>query len=140
MFWLENVIFVFMFLIYEVILAPFVWLKVIYNIIKGQDSALAFAKYAFPLILWLLIGWVLVFVFILLDLNYLFKILLHHQGHLKQDERDEKQEKDLKMKKLRVFNEVREIVNVMYDSITRSIDLKNSKKKNKTLDLILGTK
>eukprot|EP00347_Sterkiella_histriomuscorum_P022855 403336899 len=113
MFWAENVIFVFIFLIYEICLIPAVYIKTFINIVS---CSVGLFTIMFQLSYWFFSGIFFSFFLIFRDIYYLLKILSMHQGcrqamgladELKEDVID----KDLKLK---VYNEIRETVIAVY--------------------------
>lgn len=75
MFWLENIAWLGLFLVYEVALAPFVYFKNILNVAIGTQGTV---KKIFSTLAWLFTGPFYILFFILRDLFYLFQILSWH--------------------------------------------------------------
>lgn len=70
-FWLENVFYIFFFFMYEMILCPYIYIKVLFNIMV-MTSFLQF----FPLVLfWLVTGPFILFYALGKDMFYFVKIL-----------------------------------------------------------------
>lgn len=77
MFWLENIIWLLVFMAYEVALSPLVYLKNIFVVGWATQGLL---QKVWHIVAWLFLGPILLIYFILRDMNYMFRILCEHQG------------------------------------------------------------
>lgn len=75
MFWIENLVFLLFFLIYETLLSPVAYIKIWYNIIKTSSS---YSKIFGNCCVWILIGPIMMPLLIVGDCINLTKILLYH--------------------------------------------------------------
>jgi hypothetical protein len=74
-FWLENLIGVFFFTIFELVLIPIVYLKTIFNVMYSTNG---FFTTVFNVIKWLIFGFVYLIVILTWDVSMLVKILYMH--------------------------------------------------------------
>jgi hypothetical protein len=103
-FWVENSFFLFLFVIYELLLCPILFLRVIYNIV-----ILSSFLTLIPLILfWIIIGPLYLVANIFVDVFYLIKILCDYQEE--EDMFKEKEEEDFKQDKIVIYNEVIDVM------------------------------
>lgn len=77
MFWIENFLFIFAFLVFEVCISPIAYAKVWINLIKNSMGVL---NTIVNCAIWLVIGIFIMFYLLLRDVVYLMKILGHHDG------------------------------------------------------------
>lgn len=77
MFWLENIIWLLIFMAYEVLLCPFVYLKNLFVVAWATQGLFLTIWHT---VAWLFSGPILLVFFVLRDLFYMFKILTMHQG------------------------------------------------------------
>lgn len=75
MFWLENILFLLAFFIFELMMFPIAYIKVWYNILKNSTGISKMLGYS---IVWILIGIILMFFIILNDCGNVFNILMQH--------------------------------------------------------------
>mmetsp|Transcript_43453 Transcript_43453/g.41915 ORF Transcript_43453/g.41915 Transcript_43453/m.41915 type:complete len:255 (-) Transcript_43453:762-1526(-) len=125
-FWMENTLFILLFFLYELVLTPFIYLRVIYNI-----SKLATIITFIPLeIFWLIIGPFYLTYSIFKDIFYMCKILCDYQQE--EDTLKEKEEEDFKQDKIVIYNEVMDVMkSVMHLFMRRKKDQKSQKKEEK---------
>ena len=116
MFWLDNFVFIFAFLGYEVIISPFAYFKVWYNIIK---NSVGLVKKIGNCIAWALIGVVMMVFIMISDCCNLIKILCQHKGcrygytdELAEDEVD-------RSLKIKIYNETRATVISLYKRLQK---------------------
>ena len=77
MFWLENIFFLIIFLVFELLIAPVAYIKVWINILKNSMGIL---NTIINCTVWLIAG-VFILIFLLIrDVAYLMKILSYHNG------------------------------------------------------------
>mmetsp|Transcript_45393 Transcript_45393/g.33176 ORF Transcript_45393/g.33176 Transcript_45393/m.33176 type:complete len:312 (+) Transcript_45393:2391-3326(+) len=127
-FWFENSLFIFLFFLYELVLCPLIYLRVVYNVAK-LSTFLSFL----PLeLFWLLIGpFYLVYV-IFRDIFYLVKILCDYQQE--EDNLKEKEEEDFKQDKIVIYNEVIDVMrSIMHLFLKRRQEQKSFKKQEVNL-------
>lgn len=77
MYWIENVVFIGAFLVFEIVIFPVAYAKVWINLIKNSMGVL---NTIVNCLVWLLIGLFVMFYLLLRDMAYLLKILGHHDG------------------------------------------------------------
>mmetsp|Transcript_39063 Transcript_39063/g.37383 ORF Transcript_39063/g.37383 Transcript_39063/m.37383 type:complete len:195 (-) Transcript_39063:478-1062(-) len=110
MFWIENIAFILLMVLYELALVPFVYLKLGFNILTFGHLPSSF-KY-FPV-------WLVAIPFLLLaaavhDLYQFFRILLNYQEDAKlTDLRQE--EEDLIKDKIVIYNEMIDVMRIIQD-------------------------
>jgi len=101
-FWLENFFFFIpQMLIYETLLVPLIYLRLIYNILRVESSLMN----AIGLVIaWLIIGPFYLFYSLLVDMFYYFKVLLdyHEDDSLGEEQAQEDELQD----KIVIYNEV----------------------------------
>lgn len=103
-FWLENVAYIFSFLIYEFMLCPVIYLKIFLNII-----ILAGWLKVIPLLFfWMFVGPFVLLFAICKDLFFYIKILCDYQDE--EDQFKEKEEEDFKQDKIVIYNEVIDVM------------------------------
>jgi hypothetical protein len=103
-FWLENVAYIFSFLIYELMLCPVIYLKIFLNII-----ILAGWLKVIPLLFfWMFVGPFVLLFAICKDLFFYIKILCDYQDE--EDQFKEKEEEDFKQDKIVIYNEVIDVM------------------------------
>ena len=112
-YWLENVIFILAFFLYELFLVPVVYGKTFLNIVT---CSVGLFTIMFHCVAWFLSGFFFTLFLVLRDIYYLVKILLMHQGcrqamGLTDELTDTEIDREIKLK---VYNEVRETVIEMY--------------------------
>ena len=109
-FWLENTLYYIPFMIiYEVLLIPYIYLRMVFNIMKVEDffPGLGYSS------VWLMIGIPYLLGAAVIDVYYFFKVLCDYR----EDEFDDKTEVEDKLQdKVVIYNEiidtVRSIVNI----------------------------
>ena len=89
-FWLENIVYILVFLIYEVSLVPFIYVKVSINIIRLAT----FFNMLFLLSLWILFGILFLIYGVFKDMFFFFKTLCDYKDE--DDQYKEKEEEDAK--------------------------------------------
>jgi len=89
-FWCENFLYLKFFLAYELLLCPFILLKVSYNIMRGSTFINFFPMFFF----WIIVGPLFLIFAVLKDLFYLMKILCEYNED--EDQFKEKEEEDFK--------------------------------------------
>lgn len=77
MFWVENVFFILIFLVFEILIFPVAYIKVWINIIKNSMGIL---NTILNCIIFLIIGIFTMLYLLLRDVCYLIKILSYHNG------------------------------------------------------------
>lgn len=75
MFWAENLLFVFLFFIVEIIICPFAYMKIWWNIIFNSQS---FFKILMSIIIFAIIGIPMILFLVLRDCAYVIYILSFH--------------------------------------------------------------
>ncbi|CDW78613.1 UNKNOWN [Stylonychia lemnae] len=130
-FWIENVIFLFIFLLYEIFLIPVVYVKTFINIIT---CSVGLFTIMFHCAAWFFSGFFFSFFLVFRDIYYLAKILSMHQGcrqalGLADELKEEVIDKEVKLK---VYNEIRETVIEVY------IDIRKQNKGGEEYDQFLG--
>ena len=111
MYWLENSVFILGFLLFEMGISPFAYLKVWFNLIKNSMGILNLITNC---LVWLLIGIPTLIFLIFRDVYYLIKILCYHNG-CRYGKADELQEDQVDPKvKLQVYNDTRATVISLY--------------------------
>lgn len=101
-FWLENFcFFITQFLVYETLLIPLIYLRLIYNILRVESNLLN----AFVLILlWLIIGPIYLLHGLVQDMYYYFKVLFDY--HEDDSAGEEQQKEDELQDKIVIYNEL----------------------------------
>ena len=111
MFWIENLLFIFGFLVFEVCISPIAYIKVWVNLIKNSMGVL---NTIVNCSVWLLIGIFVMLFLIARDVTYLMKILGHHDG-CKAGKVDELAEDPIDPNlKIQIYNETRATVISLY--------------------------
>lgn len=112
-FWLENIIMVFLFFLYEFLLLPFVYGKIFWNLMFSSQGLFTVIFYC---LIWIFAGFFFTFGLLLRDIFYVLKILAMHQGcRHAMGLPDELKEATLDpLVKLKVYNEVRNTVIELY--------------------------
>ena len=78
-FWLENLCFYIPnMLIYEVLLIPFIYLRLIYNILRVEDNRLNAILLVFT---WIIIGFFYLLYYLVIDMLFYFKILYDYHDN-----------------------------------------------------------
>ena len=103
-FWLENIIYIFLFLSYELMLVPFIFLRVIFNIVKLAS----FLNMILLTFLWIIIGLFYLLYGVFKDMFFFAKILCDYKDE--EDQRLEKEEEDSKQDKIVIYNEVLDVM------------------------------
>ena len=89
-FWFENAFYIFLFVLYEFILCPLIFLRVFYNIARLST----FLTFLPLLLFWLVIGPFYLLYIIFRDVFYFVKILCDY--HEEEDNLKEREEEDFK--------------------------------------------
>jgi hypothetical protein len=74
MFWIENIVFISLMLLYEIILIPIAYFKIMFDLATSRSMEALF-KY---IPIWIFVGPVLLLVALYLDMYHFFKILLNY--------------------------------------------------------------
>jgi hypothetical protein len=117
-FWLENVVFLALYLLYELCLLPLVYFKVFFNLLFSPKGLFTVIFYC---LVWLFFGIALTFVMVLQDIWCLLTILAMHQGcrsAMALSDELEQVRVDSRLK-LKVYNEVRQTVIELYIEIRK---------------------
>ena len=111
MYWLENLVFIGAFLLFELLLLPIAYIKVWMNLIKNSMGVLNLITNC---LVWLLIGIPTIVFLFLRDGFYLLKILCHHNG-CRYGKAEEMLEEHIEPKvKMQIYNETRATVISLY--------------------------
>ena len=114
MFWIENIVFVGAFLAFEAIIFPIAYAKVWINLIRNSMGVL---NTIVNCIIWLLIGFFVMFYLLLRDVAYLMKILSHHDG-CRAGKVDELADDPIDPTvKIQIYNETRATVISLYQRL-----------------------
>ena len=116
MFWLENIIFISFFLAFELIISPFAYIKVWFNIVR---NSMGVCRTILNCIVWAIIGVIMMFYIVVSDCVNLIKILCYHNGcrHGFIDDLAE-EEVDTALK-IKVYNETRATVISLYKRLQK---------------------
>jgi len=118
MFWMENILFVSAFLVFELCLGPFVWIGCMINIIYCTNGMFTTVYNTFK---WCLLGLLYLAFILIKDVYNLLKILCMHRGCREAKnlssgiDLDEVERK--KLLKIDCFNSIRGVVISMYREI-----------------------
>ena len=104
-FWFENGFYFLFLFFYELVLLPFIYLRVIYNVIR-MASACMLIPYV---LLWFFVGPFYLLVRLFIDLFYLGRIFCDTQHE--EDAQKQKEEEDYKYDKIMIYNEVITVMN-----------------------------
>lgn len=85
MYWLENIVFITIFILFELLISPLMYLKMFYNIWFIPQSMLT---RIFVYIGWFFGGYIFIFFLILYDTKIFINILKNYQGHQKSSDED----------------------------------------------------
>ena len=78
-FWLENLLFYIpKMLIYELFLIPFIYLRLIYNILRVEDNRL---NAILLVLIWIVIGMFYLLFYLVIDMLHYFKILYDYHDN-----------------------------------------------------------
>ncbi len=114
MFWLENILFLAIFFLFELLLMPVAYCKIWFNIIKNSLGVL---NTVLNIVFWLFLGIFISFFLALRDTYYLFRIFLYHHG-CRFGRFDDNGEVELDPQtRVHVYNEVREAVINLYKQV-----------------------
>ena len=120
-FWMENIIFVFAFFLFELMLVPLLYLVCMFNIIYSTNGMFTTV---YNIIKWLLLGFLYLAFILMKDVWYLLRILSMHEGCKKANEKEEKSsEKEKKERsdkldmQMTCYNQIRGIIIKMYTEI-----------------------
>ena len=108
MFWLENIVFLLLFIVVEIVLSPFVYIKNIANVIYSSYGLFTTIFYT---IIWIFFGVGYILFMAFYDLYSLFNILTMLEGcrkHFDLDNDLDEEEEDLDMI-VRCYNDAREV-------------------------------
>jgi hypothetical protein len=111
MFWLENVIFIVVYLAMTAALGPIAYIKIWINVIRNSVGVLSTIL---NIVLWAISGPFLTLYLIFRDVYYLIKILSYHQGCRFGQHDEMAEEKIDPHSKVRIFNETRSTVISLY--------------------------
>lgn len=76
-FWLENLILGLIFFIYEILISPIVYGRILLNLVACNQGLFTVISYVLT---WIFFGAILTFIIVLKDIRNLFKILKMHEG------------------------------------------------------------
>lgn len=113
-FWIENILYIAGFIMFEVFLSPFVFLKSIYTIVYSTNGMFTTA---FNIFKWVVFGILYLFFILCTDVVILLDILRMHDGcraYKDQFDIDQDDDEINDDRKLELFNEVREVVITHY--------------------------
>ena len=109
MFWLENIVWLSLFMVYEALLSPFVYFKTLIVVAWATQGLFMTIWNTFA---WMVAGPIYIVFFILRDTQYLFRIFLMHKGcRAANNIKDELATEQFPiMDEVNCFNEARHIV------------------------------
>jgi hypothetical protein len=108
MFWLENLVYIVLFLVYELSLVPIIYFKMFFNLIRST-GVFSFIPLALT---WVLIGPIVLVFYGLKDTFYFVKTLCDYGTD--EDLIKEKEKEDEKASEEIIFNEVLAVINSLY--------------------------
>ena len=115
MFWFENMFYIMVFILNEILLFPLIYIKVAINVVY-----LASWLMLVPLLLfWLLVGPFVLIYSLSKDLFFYIKILCDYQDD--EDQFKEKEEEDFKQDKIVIYNEVMDVMHSILHIYKRKI-------------------
>jgi hypothetical protein len=141
MFWVENIVYVLCFFLFEVIISPFAYLKIWFNlfqIVKTTGSGtLGFFKSLFYTLIWAFLGPLLMIYIVSVDIKNFLHILIFHDGFTRTKEDRIAAFKTDDNMKIRLYNETRAIVISLSKKIGRFIQKENELALNLTDELVI---
>ena len=141
MFWVENVVYVLCFFLFEVIISPFAYLKIWFNlfqIVKTTGSGtLGFFKSLFYTLIWAFLGPLLMIYIVSVDIKNFLHILIFHDGFTRTKEDRIAAFKTDDNMKIRLYNETRAIVISLSKKIGKFIQKENELALNLTDELVI---
>jgi hypothetical protein len=108
MYWLENVLFIMIFILFELLISPLMYVKTFYNIWFIPQSMLT---RIFVYIAWFFGGYIFVFFLILYDTKIFINILKTYEGHQTLSEEDKNLKK---IDKKKIYNQLRSVMVTLY--------------------------
>ena len=108
-FWLENLVYLILMLVYEILLVPLIYFKVIINIIKVAS----FLNMIMLVLLWVLFGIFFLFFGVMKDMFYFMKTLCDYKDE--DDQYREKEEEDFRQDEIVIYNEIFEVMRTILD-------------------------
>jgi len=121
-FWGENIFFFLFFLAYEFVLVPFIFFRIIYNIMRLAS----FFRMLYLVLVWLCVGPIILFMGVLKDTFYFLKILMNYQE--KDQVKREKEEADFKQDKIVIYNEMVDVLRSILHIFKKKADEEKQKK------------
>jgi hypothetical protein len=117
MFWIENLFFVILLLIYSIILIPIIFFKMLYNFFRSMKI------YTFvPIALtWIVLGLLVLPFYAFKDVAYLIIILCNYNDE--EDQMKEKKQEDDKQDRIMVYNEVIDVMRAIYVVVKKKKEL-----------------
>lgn len=114
MFWLENIVFVIAFFLFELLIMPIAYIKVWINIVRNSMGIL---NTILNCVIWALIGIFMMFFLLFRDVSYLVKILSYHNG-CRFGKVDELAEESVDPAlRIKIYNETRATVISLYQRL-----------------------
>lgn len=131
-FWLENIcFFIPYFLVYEALLIPLIYLRLVYNILKVETNK-PFATLLS--LVWLLVGPFYLFHGLLQDMYYYLKVLYEYNEDVTVGGEDEQSKEDKLQDKIVIYNELidtmRAIMNIFKSKKASKLKKKKGAKSN----------
>ena len=127
-FWIENLVYIIGFLLYEIMLIPLIYVKVFYNLL------IATSFFNFLLIgpFWVLVGPTILFFYSMKDTFYFIRILCDYGD---EDQQDEKLYEIDKQDKIVIYNEILEVMtSIMFISRMKKKQFDQEKLKSKNMN------
>lgn len=113
-FWTENLLYLISFLMYEAVQCPWIFVRVIYNVIK-LATYLQIVPY---IALWLIIGPFMLIFGIFKDFFFFVKILCDYQETANQEK--EVEEKELNKDKIVLYNEIIDVLRTIMQILIKN--------------------
>lgn len=115
-FWIENTVLIFAFVIFEILILPVAYVKIWINLIKNSHGL---CKTLCHLSLFLLLGPLMIFYFVIKDVCCFLSLLRYYEG-CKFGRPDELADEDIDDRlKLQLYNEVRATVIILYKKLKK---------------------
>lgn len=126
MYWLENIVFIFLFIVVEVFMSSIMYLKMFIHTFSLPQSLLY--KIGF-VVFWLIFGMFVELFFVGYDTYNVFKILSHHSGHQKIEvDNSEETEQEIVERKINIYTQIRETLKELYCERLKEIEDPNEEK------------
>lgn len=129
MFWIENMIYVVLFLIFEILICPFAYFKVWYNFIllvrTTGSGTISIMKSLIYSTIWAFTGPITMIYIIGLDIMNFLHILKFHDGFIQTKDDKIAAKKTDETNKIKLYNEARAIVISLFKKIVKFIAKEN---------------